>query len=319
MSRAKVDTNTLKAFTEGLQKKIGKQMNNIFLEEMEQEAIKRIQKFARIASAMELPIAVGFSGGKDSAVVYDLCKRVGIEFTAYFDHSLESITTLKFIREHYPEVIWRRAVKEGIFQHIRESKQGLLPTVQTAYCCALYKHNPKCVDKCAILGIRKSESQKRASRTVFTAKNKTTLKKVKATVNEYFKEECQSVGSGNLITLYPIVDWTDNDVWEYIHKHNLPINPEYQYRNRVGCIICPKADFTSNSKALMMYPKLIDSVINSRRDEHCDWVITSDNKDYSDDKVYYVCRWLNHSFMPFTKKQEELYKEVKENYKRTRR
>ncbi|MBR4983135.1 MAG: phosphoadenosine phosphosulfate reductase family protein [Lachnospiraceae bacterium] len=289
-------------------------MNNLFLEEMEQEAIKRIQKFARIASAMELPIAVGFSGGKDSAVVYSLCKRAGVEFTAYFNHSFESITTLKFIREHYPEVIWRRDVKEGIFQHIREVKQGLLPTVQIAYCCELYKHNPKYIDKCAILGIRKSESQKRASRAVFTAKNKTTLKKIKATVNEYFKEQCQSIGSGNLITLYPIVDWTDNDVWEYIHKHNLPINPEYQYNNRVGCIICLKTNFTHNYRALMMYPKLIDSVINSRRGNNCNWIITSDNKDYIDDKVYYVCRWLNHSFMPFTKKQEELYRQVKENY-----
>ena len=27
-----------------------------------------------------------------------------------------------------------------------------------------------------------------------------------------------------------------------------------------------------------------------------------------------ICRWLNHSFMPFEKKQEELYKQVREKY-----
>ena len=27
-----------------------------------------------------------------------------------------------------------------------------------------------------------------------------------------------------------------------------------------------------------------------------------------------ICRWLNHSFMPFSKKQEELYKQVREKY-----
>ena len=32
------------------------------------------------------------------------------------------------------------------------------------------------------------------------------------------------------------------------------------------------------------------------------------------DKCYYICRWLNHSFMPFTKKQETLYEKVKEKY-----
>lgn len=39
-----------------------------------------------------------------------------------------------------------------------------------------------------------------------------------------------------------------------------------------------------------------------------------DNKDYSNDKVYYICRWLNHSFMPFTAKQEKLYLKFREKY-----
>lgn len=171
-------------------------MESLFTDQIEQEAIIRIQKFARIAKAMDLPISVGFSGGKDSQVTLDLCKRAGIEFTAYFNHSLESPTTLKFIREHYPDVIWRRDVKEGLIQHVKEVRQGYLPTVQSAYCCETYKHNPKYVHKCAILGIRRAESAKRASRTVFTAKNKTTLKRIKANVNEYFHEQCQSVGGG---------------------------------------------------------------------------------------------------------------------------
>ena len=45
-----------------------------------------------------------------------------------------------------------------------------------------------------------------------------------------------------------------------------------------------------------------------------DWIITSENKDCANDKCYYICRWLNHSFMPFTKKQEKLYQKVKESY-----
>jgi tRNA(Ile)-lysidine synthase TilS/MesJ len=41
-------------------------MESLFTDQIEQEAIIRIQKFARIAKAMDLPISVGFSGGKDS-------------------------------------------------------------------------------------------------------------------------------------------------------------------------------------------------------------------------------------------------------------
>lgn len=69
----------------------------------------------------------------------------------------------------------------------------------------------------------------------------------------------------------------------------------------------------------MKYPKLIDAFILAREkadrnDNPIDWLVTSDNKDYSNDKPYYICRWLNHSFMPFTKKQEEFYRQVREKY-----
>lgn len=83
----------------------------LFQEEIENNAIERIIKFAKIAESLNFKIAVAFSGGKDSQVIYDLCKRSGIPFTAYFNHSFESSTTLQFIREYYPDVIWRRDYK----------------------------------------------------------------------------------------------------------------------------------------------------------------------------------------------------------------
>ena len=289
-------------------------MKSLFLEDYENEAIERIRKFARIADAMELDIAVGFSGGKDSQVTLHLCERAGIKFTAYFNHSFESVTTLKFIREHYPQVIRRRDVKEGFIRNIVVNHSGMLPTVFSAYCCDDYKHQNSKTDACKILGIRKAESAKRAIRRTFEYKNITTQKKYKAIASEYFKDECQGVGSHGTIALHPIVDWSEKDVWDYIHKWNLSINPEYEESNRVGCIVCPKANFTSNHKALIKYPKLIDAFISDLNNSNYDWVITGDNQDYEHDKVYYICRWLNHSFMPFSKKQEELYRIVRENY-----
>lgn len=144
------------------------------------------------------------------------------------------------------------------------------------------------------------------------------MKRNKALIDDYFEEYCQSVGTASVIQLKPIIDWTNRDVWDYIHKHNLPINPEYEYINRVGCIVCQKANFTSNYIGLMKYPKLIDAFILARekakREKQIDWVITSEDKDCINDKPYYICRWLNHSFMPFTPKQEELYRKVREKY-----
>ena len=76
---------------------------SLFLEELEQTAIQRIKKFAKIADAYKFDIAVGFSGGKDSQVVYDLCKRADVPFTAYYNVSFESPITKKFIKEYYRE------------------------------------------------------------------------------------------------------------------------------------------------------------------------------------------------------------------------
>ena len=289
---------------------------NLFLSEIEQQSIQRIQKFSKIAKTMGFEICLGFSGGKDSQVVYDLCLRSGIEFKVYFNHSFESSTTLRFIRENYPNVVKRRDFRFGFIENIWKNHSGLLPTVQMAYCCKDYKHNPNYVDKCSIVGVRKAESIKRKSRTVFEAKNKTVLKTNGTLIDDYFKESCQSIGTASIIQLKPIVDWSDGDVWDYILIHKLPINPEYKKKKRVGCVVCPKADFTSNSDALIENPKLINAFIRAREkgDLKIDWIITSENRDCSYDKCYYICRWLNHSFMPFTKKQEKLYQKVKEVY-----
>lgn len=41
---------------------------NMFSEEIEQQAIQRIQKFSKIAKSMGFKVCLGFSGGKDSQV-----------------------------------------------------------------------------------------------------------------------------------------------------------------------------------------------------------------------------------------------------------
>lgn len=149
---------------------------SLFLEELEQTAIQRIKKFAKIAKAYNFDIAVGFSGGKDSQVVHDLCKRADVPFTAYYNVAFESPITKRFIKEYYPEVVWRKDHKFGFIENIAKNHSGLLPTVQIAYCCEDYKHNPKYVDKCSIIGVRRQESNARSNRTTISYKNKSTKK-----------------------------------------------------------------------------------------------------------------------------------------------
>jgi len=41
----------------------------------------------------------------------------------------------------------------------------------------------------------------------------------------------------------PIIDWTDEDVWEFIHRENIPYCELYdEGKKRLGCIACPLAN-----------------------------------------------------------------------------
>lgn len=54
--------------------------------------------------------------------------------------------------------------------------------------------------------------------------------------------------------LNPIVDWSNEDVWEFIHKYDIPYCKLYdQGYKRLGCIGCPMS--TRQREELEKYPK----------------------------------------------------------------
>jgi phosphoadenosine phosphosulfate reductase len=58
--------------------------------------------------------------------------------------------------------------------------------------------------------------------------------------------------------LNPIIDWENNDVWEFIKNRNLPVNPLYgQGWERVGCIGCPLSE--NGRIELDLFPKYKDA------------------------------------------------------------
>lgn len=49
------------------------------------------------------------------------------------------------------------------------------------------------------------------------------------------------VGGKDKFMAYPILRWTERDVWRFIRERGLPINPCYESQRRVGCVFCPFA------------------------------------------------------------------------------
>ena len=54
----------------------------------------------------------------------------------------------------------------------------------------------------------------------------------------------------------PIIEWTDNDVWEFIKANNIPYCELYDEGwKRLGCIGCPMANKQGREKEFARWPK----------------------------------------------------------------
>lgn len=185
-----------------------------------QQAIERIKTFAPSEGYY-----VTDSGGKDSEVIIDLVRRSGV--LADFHHNLTTVDhpeTVWHIRRHHPFTIIHRPDMPLLRRMVEV--EMVPPTRMLRWCCRHYKERGG-DDRRVVTGVRAAESSKRAGRRMV--------------------EECR--GSASRTFLHPIIDWTDDDVWEYIKSRNLVVNPLYSrgYR-RVGCILCPMSRDTERDR-----------------------------------------------------------------------
>ena len=105
---------------------------------------------------------VAFSGGKDSCVVLDLCKRAGVKYDAHY-----SVTTVDppeliyFIRRYYPDA-WENRMRPETSMWKLIPKKRMPPTQLVRYCCKYFKENGG--GRFVVTGVRHQESAKRAKR-----------------------------------------------------------------------------------------------------------------------------------------------------------
>lgn len=71
----------------------------------------------------------------------------------------------------------------------------------------------------------------------------------------------------------PIIDWSDGDVWEFLHHYGCDSNPLYKCGiTRIGCAGCPmqggkrmKQDFENYPVYRLNYVKAFDRMLAERR------------------------------------------------------
>ena len=214
---------------------------------------KKVERAIKLLKAIPSDdIEIAFSGGKDSSVILSLAKMAGIKFTAiYKNTTIDPSGNIAFCKSQGCEI---RRPSKSFFQLIRE--RGF-PTRRARFCCEVLKEY-KIKDDC-VIGVRKAESVARAKR---------------------YKEPqiCRVYGNGgnakkdrsNVQRQYfPIIDWTNDDIKDFIEKYNVVVNPLYyndkgyfDVNRRLGCMCCPlqsnrklQIDFRNNPRMVKLYIK----------------------------------------------------------------
>lgn len=199
--------------------------------------LKKIDRAIKLLKSVKCDeIELSYSGGKDSDVILELAKLADIPYRAiYKNTTIDPKGTIKHCKNNGVEII---NPKKSFLKLI---EQKGFPTMRCRFCCDELKEY-KILDN-SIQGIRRCESAKRA-------KN--------------YREPiiCRIYGSkkNHVNVVLPILDWTDNDVSDFVEMQQIKCHPlyyvngQFDVKKRLGCVGCPLksdkglSDFKENPK-----------------------------------------------------------------------
>lgn len=233
-------------------------------------AVKLIQQAGKDGQVVE----VAYSGGKDSDVILELTRMAGIKYRAiYKNTTIDPPGTIAHAKENGVEI---RRARKTFFQLM--AQKGF-PSRFVRFCCSELKEY-KILDR-NIMGVRKAESIVRSKRYSEPTK-------------------CLFYGSKkeHVEAFYPILDWSDQDVADFIRERGIKCHPLYydeqgnfHVERRLGCMCCPLAYKKKRIAEFKQHPNMVKAYIRAGqqfRDTHPDAALTKNYENIYDAFVRFL-------------------------------
>ncbi|NSC76655.1 sulfate adenylyltransferase subunit CysD [Agathobacter rectalis] len=205
------------------------------LDELEAEAIYIIRE---VAAECEKPVML-YSIGKDSSVMLHLAMKAFYPEKPPFPF-LHVNTTWKF--HEMIEFRDRIAKEKGIemFEYINQDgvKQGINPFDHGSAYTDIMKTQAlkQALDKygftAAFGGGRRDEEKSRAKERIFSFRNENHAWDPKNQRPEMWKLYNSRIKKGQEVRVFPLSNWTEKDIWQYIKRENIEIPSLYFAKER---------------------------------------------------------------------------------------
>lgn len=209
------------------------------LSHLRQLEAESIHIFREVASEFEKPVML-YSIGKDSSVMLRLAQKAfypaPIPFPLmHVDTGFKFREMLEFRDNYTRELgldlrVWRN--EAAIADGANPVKLG------TQRCCGFLK-TQALLDglrhygfDAAFGGARRDEEKSRAKERIYSFRDRAGQWDPKAQRPELWNLYNSRIGPGETIRVFPLSNWTELDIWHYIHLENIPIVPLYFAKER---------------------------------------------------------------------------------------
>jgi sulfate adenylyltransferase subunit 2 len=206
------------------------------LKQLEAESIHIIRE---VAAEFERPVML-YSIGKDSAVMLHLTVKAFYPGKPPFplmhiDTTWKFKEMIAFRDRMVKDLGWDLLVyinQDGVEQGIGPFSHGSKKHTDVMKTDALKQALDKYKFDAAFGGARRDEEKSRAKERVYSFRDKNHRWDPKNQRPELWSIYNGTVDKGESIRVFPLSNWTELDIWQYIHLENIPIVPLYFAKER---------------------------------------------------------------------------------------